>query len=831
MAPARVLPQKRNQNKNALKVINCIFISVATTVIILFFMPRSSGFHYNYEVNEPWPYSPLIANYQFAISKDSNLVKHERDSVLRSFQPYFDVDNEAATNAAKLLQGTKVKSDILTPEEVERYKRHISRMLDSVYSRPLLSDIYYNDLKDNNISGIRLISGNVAKHIQFKEIYSTQMAYEYIMGFDTARYKRPMMLDFEIIRLLQDNIIFNEPKSQEERSELINRVSTTHGLVKVDEKIVDRGEIVTPAIYSKLESYRQEVSRHTESQSEIYIVIGQALFVAFVIIMVLIYLFQYRLDYLSRTRTFIMPFMLMLFFVIIAELMVQYNWLNVAIVPFVMVPLIIRVFMDSRTALMVHIATVFIVSSFLQQPYNFVIYQILAGLVAIYSLTELSSRAKLMQTVALVVLTYCIVYTAHTLLRENDIEKVEIERMVLYLINGILLLFVYPLLWFMEKVFGMTSDVTLVELVNPNSKLLQELTSKAPGTYQHSLQVANLASEVAKRIGADAQLVRAGAMYHDIGKLESPSYFTENMPAGTNRFEGMEPQKSAQIIIQHTVKGVELAAKHHLPDIIKRFILTHHGVGKARFFYNTYKNEHPDEEIDEKPFTYPGPNPSTREEAILMMSDAIEAASRSISVYTEESISKFVDRIIDGQVAEGFYLDSPLTFKDISIAKATFKERLKIIYHSRIVYPELTEASKKQIESQLDEKGKAALATAKALDEAENKEERERQAEENTEEETSANNTQPITVEENKGKTDNQTVTTSSEKENIETGKDEVTVESKEENVSTTVADDTQESPTPQSQETTNLTTTDNASEEEEEEDKEEDKEKGRIKW
>lgn len=721
MAPARVTPRKKNPNKNALKVINSIFLVIVSTALILFFMPRDSQFNYKYEIGSPWIYSPLIANYQFSIDKDTSLVRQERDSVMRAFQPYYDMNEQAAAIAKQVLTDMKVENDKVTPEEVEYYKAHIAVMLDTIYSHCLLSSESYNNLIDADIKTIRLISGNKATHLQINEIYSFRKAYEYIMDYDTARYKRPVMALFDITRLLQENITYNDEKSEAEKEELLSKVSTTIGLVKTNEKIVDRGDVVTPSIYNKLESYRKEVSKHKQDEPH-YIILGQATFVIIILVLLLIYLMQYRSDYLDQMRTTLMPFALMTFFIIVAEIIVQYNQKYVSVVPFVMVPLMIRVFMDSRTAFLVHVAMVLIISSFLHHSYDFVIFQLISGLVAIFSLSELSSRTQLMQTAALVVLTYCTIYTAYTLLHDNNIEKLDKFVYLYFLINGVLLLFAYPLLWFLEKVFGMTSDVTLVELANPNSKLLQELTTKAPGTYQHSLQVANLASEVAKKIGADTQLVRTGAMYHDIGKMQNPSYFTENMPAGVSKYDDMEPQQSARIIIRHVTEGAQLADRHHLPNIIKRFILTHHGKGKARFFYNTYKNAHPDEDFDEAPFTYPGPNPSTKEEAILMMSDTIEAASRSIGEYTEESINKFVDKMIDGLVAEGYFLDSPLTFKDISTAKATFKERLKIIYHSRIVYPELNEDSKKNIESNLDEKGKAALATAKALDEAETKE-------------------------------------------------------------------------------------------------------------
>ena len=450
MAPARVTPRKKNPNKNALKIINSIFLVTVATALIIFFMPRNSHFNYKYEVNYPWLYSPLIANYQFAIAKDTALVKQEQDSVLRTFQPYYDINDQAAANAKQVLQDMKAGSDKLSPEEVEYYKAHIATMLDTIYSHYLLSSDSYIKLKDANIKTVRLISGNTAKHIHIKEIYSTKQAYELIMSNDTAHYKRAVMNLFDITRLLQDNITYNEEKSQEEREELINTVSTKVGLVRVGEKIVDRGDVVTPSIYNKLESYRQEVLRHKQDESH-YIIIGQVAFVIIILVMLLIYLMQYRNDYLNQMRTSIMPFALITFFIIIAELMVQYNLLSVYIVPFALVPLIIRVFMDSRTAFIVHVSMVLIISTFLHYSYDFVIFQLIAGMVAIFSLSELSSRAQLMQTAAFVVLIYCGIYTAYTLLHENDINKLGKTWYIYFFINGGLLLFAYPLLWLDRK--------------------------------------------------------------------------------------------------------------------------------------------------------------------------------------------------------------------------------------------------------------------------------------------------------------------------------------------------------------------------------------------
>ncbi len=313
--------------------------------------------------------------------------------------------------------------------------------------------------------------------------------------------------------------------------------------------------------------------------------------------------------------------------------------------------------------------------------------QLVAGMVAIQTLRELSQRSQIVRTAFIIFLVYVIFYTGYSLHHEND-AKMDFWMYICFSVNCVLLLFTYPLLWMLEKAFGFVSDVTLVELSNVHNTLLQRMSETAPGTFQHSMQVANLSAEVANKIGAKAQLVRTGALYHDIGKMERPVFFTENQ-TGFSPHKHLSAMKSAEVIIDHVKNGLILADKNHLPEAIKRFIATHHGTGKAKYFYITYKNEHPDEEIDEAPFTYPGPNPSTKEEAILMMCDAVEAASRSLPEYTEEAINQLVEKIIDSQVSEGFFGNSSITFKDIAIAKAVLKDKLKTIYHTRISYPEL----------------------------------------------------------------------------------------------------------------------------------------------
>ena len=353
-----------------------------------------------------------------------------------------------------------------------------------------------------------------------------------------------------------------------------------------------------------------------------------------------------------------------------------------------MIPIIIRIFLDSRTAFIAHTIIILLCSITLRYTHEFVLLQILTGMVAIFSLRELSQRSQLFRTAFIVFVCYSLLYFAFELIHDDDLTKLNTRMYIYFAINGVLMLFAYPLLFALEKTFGFTSNVTLVELSNINHPLLREMSEIAPGTFQHSLQMSNLAAEAANRIGAKSQLVRTGALYHDIGKLINPAFFTENQ-SGVNPHKNLSYEQSAQIIINHVTDGLKLADKHNLPKVIKDFINTHHGHGLTKYFYISYQNEHLNEEVDAEKFRYPGVNPFTKEQAILMMADSVEAASRSLSEYTEESIGGLVDKIIDSQVADGFFKECPITFKDIAQVKALFKEKLKTIYHTRITYPEL----------------------------------------------------------------------------------------------------------------------------------------------
>ena len=396
-----------------------------------------------------------------------------------------------------------------------------------------------------------------------------------------------------------------------------------------------------------------------------------------------LYLSLFRKDYLEKMRSILMLYFFITIFPILVSIMMEHNMLSVYILPLAIAPIFIRVFMDSRTAFISHTVMILICAAAVKYQYEFIIIELVAGLTAIYSLRELSQRAQLLVTIASAAM-----YFALQLMQDNSITTMDHDMYKHFIVNGVLLLFAYPLMLVVEKTFGFISNVTLIELSNTSKDLLLKLSEVAPGTFQHSIMVGNLAAAIANRIDADAQLVRTGALYHDIGKMQNPAFFTENQ-AGVNPLDKMSRIEAAQIVISHVTEGIKLAERSNLPSVIRDFIATHHGAGMAKYFYISYQNEHPNDPVDKTLFSYPGPNPFTREQAILMMADTAEAASRSLSEYTEETISNLINRLVDGQVADGYFRDCPITFLDISQAKQVLIERLKNIYHTRISYPEL----------------------------------------------------------------------------------------------------------------------------------------------
>ncbi len=673
--------KSQKQKGHALNILLLkIAIVIFTTAVIVYFLPRTSGFNYSYELNQPWHYGTMISTQKFNIQMSDSTLELKRDSIARYFMPYFNRDGNAEAAAKSRLESLDCSQSL---------KKHVAEMFDSVYQHGVMQSTDYDSLKAIGTSYIRIIQDNHATLIPIDQVLTLHDAYHFIVHHDENGFPPSEISKLNINTILTENLQYESMKSQEELESEYDAITSNIGFVRVNEKIVDRGELVTEEIYQKLKSYEAVMEKQqNESSTSAILIWGQAAIVAFIIGILITYLSVFRHDYIENTRCAVLLFSLITLFCVIASLMVARHFFHVFIIPCCMVPIIIRVFMDSRTALTFHVCMVLLMSLALTNPYEFIFFQMTAGFMVILNLRELNQRSQIIHTAIIATVTYCAVYTAFEFAAGAVVSDLDRRIYIYFCVNGLLLLFIYPLFWVMEKVFGFISDVTLVELSNINNTLLQKMSEEAPGTFQHSMQVANLASEVAKKIGANPQLVRTGALYHDIGKLERPVFFTENQ-AGGNPHNHLNPKKSAEVIISHVTNGLMLAEKYNLPEQIKGFIRTHHGLGKTKYFLITYKNEHPDEEVDESLFQYPGPNPQTKEQAILMMADAVEAASRSLKEYTEETISNMVDNIVDGQLNEGFLRECPITFKDIADAKEIFKERLKTIYHTRISYPEL----------------------------------------------------------------------------------------------------------------------------------------------
>ena len=661
---------------------------MVTVSIISYFMPKEGKFNYEFDINTPWKYGLLQASFDFAVTKSDEQVQKEQDSILAFYQPYFLVDKNVEKNMQTKLREDYNRNMKFTLPSSD-YLRYIERTLKRIYERGVLSVQDAQLLAEDSIQHIRLVNKNVATNQEVNELFTVKGAYEYLLNADTLHYNKRVLQTCNLDNYLTSNVTYDLEKSEAALQELLSRVVWGKGLVQTGQKIIDRGEIINEDTYDILRSLRQEWEKRSESVQEIHMTfMGQALLVSILILCFMIYLELFRKEYYGRKRSVLLLFALIVFFPVALSIMVEQNMSNVYIVPLAMIPIIIGIFLDSRTAFMAHTVIILICSIFLRYPHEFIILQMAAGMTAIYSLRELSQRSQLLRTALIVVICYALLHFGFDLIQENDLTKLNTRMYMYFIINGILLLFTYPLLFILEKTFGFTSNVTLVELSNINTKLLREMSEVAPGTFQHSLQMANLAAEAANKIGANSQLVRTGALYHDIGKMLNPAFFTENQ-SGVNPHKSLSYEQSAQVIISHITDGIKLAEKHQLPKVIKDFIRTHHGKGVAKYFYISYKNEHPNEEVDIEKFSYPGPNPFTKEQAILMMADAVEAASRSLPEYTEESISTLIDRIVDGQVSEGYFKECPITFKDIALVKALFKEKLKTVYHTRITYPEL----------------------------------------------------------------------------------------------------------------------------------------------
>lgn len=664
-----------------------------TVLLIVWALPRNESKQFRYDIGKPWMYGSFIAKFDFPIYKTDETIKEQEDSLLETYQPYYNYDP-----AVEKKQVSKFLADYQNgiPGLPHNYVRLIADRLHRLYQAGIMDTPEYNEAYRDTTSQVRLVSGNNAQSISLACVYSTLSAYEQLFIDEQIAMQRPILQRCNLNNYIEPNLIYDKGKSETERNDLLSSIPPASGMVMSGQKVIDRGDIVDEYTYRVLSSFEREIKRRSATQTQITnTIIGQVIFVTLMVFLFTMYLGLFRRDYFNKPRSIAMLYTLMTLFPVVVSLMMRHNFLSVYMLPFAMVPIFVRVFMDSRTAFVCHVTMILICTTAVRYQYEFIIIQLVAGLIAIYSLRELTRRAQVFKTAILVGIGSTFVYLALQLMQDNDFSSMDHDMYYHFVVNAVLLLIAYPMMYIIEKMFGFVSSVTLFELSNTNRGLLRDLSEIAPGTFQHSITVGNLAAEIANKIGANALLVRTGALYHDIGKMKNPVFFTENQ-AGVNPHDTLTYQESARIIISHVTEGVKLAERENLPTIIRDFIVTHHGTGITKFFYIKYKNEHPEEEVDPAPFTYPGPNPFTREQAILMIADGVEAASRSLPEYTEESISTLVNRMIDQDVTDGYFKECPITFRDLAIAKLVLIERLKAIYHTRISYPEMKKQNEEE---------------------------------------------------------------------------------------------------------------------------------------
>lgn len=690
--------------KHLRNLISRVLIVISSIVLILWQLPRNEHQTFNYDVGKPWPYGSFIAQFDFPILKSQELQQHEEDSVDTHTPPFYtinkDVEEEQVTLFRKLYQDG-------IPNLPLDYVDIISNRLHRAYHAGIMESVDYNLLAADTTLTIRVIEGKKEELKGITFTYSVDDAVSLLYMNDEQEEE---IKKCHLERFVVPNLTYDRERSESERAEIKKRLAKSIGNIVAGQKIIDRGEIVSEETDRILQSFEQaRVFKSNENDKMWRSLIGQIIFVIVIMTLFTGYLALFRRDYFEHPRSILMLYGLVALFPIISSLLMKHSAVSIFIIPFCIVPIFVRVFMDSRTAFLVHITAVTLSAIVVSQQYEFLIIQIIAGMISIQTLREMTRRAQVLKTAFLVAVTSCAVYLALQMMQNTEVLNNDAGMYISFGINGVLILLSYPLMYLFEKLFGFMSDVTLFELSNTNQGVLRKLSEVAPGTFQHSITVANLAAEVANRLEANSMLVRTGALYHDIGKLSDPVFFTENQ-AGQNPHDQLSTEQSARIIVGHVTEGLNIAEKYDLPQFIKDFIRTHHGAGMAKYFYYKMQNEHPGEEINKDPFSYPGPNPFTKEQAILMMADTAEAASRSLKEYTSENIASLVENLIDQQVNDGYFRECPITFRDITMAKQVLIERLKNIYHTRISYPKKIQDEmdiEEQIEKTFEQNDKA----------------------------------------------------------------------------------------------------------------------------
>ena len=653
--------------KNGHKISRVILIAICAGLIIGF-MPKGKTINYDFKINAPWTYEQLVAEFDFDIRKSNAECEEELDSIYRNSTPIFEKLSVANQSEMKVIYA----------------------LFTADYSE--INRLYREEHIIDDADTIHLPNGRRQRVIVYEE--GAQLAREpetinFITLTEAKQKIREASLDPEVAENIKPNYRCDIEATQKRLAEE-QKIDYIAGHIKKGEVIVSNNEIVSKDTERAINSYLTEKNKREKVKTEenwFYILLGQSVFIVICLILLLAYLALYKREILNNTNKFIFTVIAATVFPVIVGIMMEHGEFSVFILPFTIVPITLCLFIDHNTAFVTNTISLAMCSVMVATPYEFLLVQLIAGCSAILSLRDLSSRSQMFKCVTITFLTYSAIYLCYEMIVSGGFSTIKSMMYIYFVISTVLTLLVYPLMFIIERTFGFISSITLIELSNLNSPLLQRMSQEVPGTFQHSMQVGNLAAEAAIAIGGNPLEARTGALYHDIGKLENPIYFTENQSGGISPHKRLTPIESAQVIIKHVTNGLAIAERENLPKKIREFIATHHGISKTGYFYITYKNEHPDEVIDEKLFTYPGPRPFTKEQAVLMMADCVEAASHSIKDYTEENICKLVDNIIDAKFREGELMMAPLTFQDIFTIKEVFKKRLMAIYHTRISYP------------------------------------------------------------------------------------------------------------------------------------------------
>ncbi|WP_396601381.1 HD family phosphohydrolase [Algibacter sp. R77976] len=667
-----------------------VLLFISTTFLIVYLFPKSGKFKYSFEKGKPWQSESLQAPFDFAIKKTDEEITSEKKRISENATLYFDLDNniQQKVNSAYKNQFKDAFSDSIPTYASNRLFNTGQSIISELYRYGVLSDDY-NFSKDRSIV---ILDGREKKQDGF---YSNLIPQDGVTGVIEKVLAKNNLTHFKTkfvalcFDLIEPNITYNKAFTDKAIQDELSRISYTRGSVAKETLIVSKGEVIEGDKYQILKSLQSEYESQVWNEANYnWVLFAYTLLVALVLLMLLLFLRKYRMEVFENNTKVTFIFFNISLMIFITTLVVNYDSKYIYIVPICILPLVFKAFFDARLGLFAHVLTVLLLGFIVPNSYEYLFLQIIAGIVTILTVSELYKRANLFISVGQITLIYIIAYFAFFVIHEGSIETLKWETFIWFVLGGLATLFVQPLIYAYEKLFGLVSDVSLLELSDTNTKLLKELSNKAPGTFHHSLNVANLAEASANEIGANAMLVRVGALYHDIGKMKNPTYYTENQSTGINPHDELSSRESAKIIINHALNGIEIARKNNLPDRVIDFIRTHHGTSVVYYFYMQEKKGFPDVEIDKTDFSYPGPKPFSKETAILMMCDSIEAASKSLKEPTSTKIEAFVENIINKQIEEGQFLNANITFKEIQSIKKVLKHKLANIYHLRIEYPE-----------------------------------------------------------------------------------------------------------------------------------------------